>query len=134
VFRLLKKLPGRVEWLGLALVLCIIWMGSSIPPEDFPDADIFDYDKLLHAIEYLGLGLALGFVLVRKRNLFHRDDWYLWILGPGMLWAVTDELHQAVVGRDCSGLDLLADLAGLTLAVIWLRFHRNRETRPPKGA
>ena len=59
--------------------------------------------------------------LIRLRQRLH-GPWRAYLTGivlPGLLWAVSDELHQQFVGRDCSGWDLLADLAGLLLAV-WI--------------
>lgn len=126
--RLINMLPRQTEWLLLLIVLGAIWIGSSIPPSEFPEARIFDFDKVLHGLEYLVLGLSIGLILLRRPQLIGSETWRLWILLPGLVWAVTDELHQAVVGRDCSTGDLLADLAGLTLATFLVGLLRKRET------
>lgn len=121
--------------LPLAVVLALVWIGSSIPPQDFPDARIWDYDKLLHVGEYGVVGLALAFAL---RNLpLTTQRRILYIVGMGLAWAVSDELHQAFVGRDCSLGDLFADLSGLLVAA-WISprlpgFRRNRGGRPSVG-
>ena len=127
--------PRPVDWLPLALVLALVWIGSSIPPQDFPDARIWAYDKLLHFGEYGVVGLALAFAL--RRLPLRALARILYIVGGGLVWAVSDELHQSFVGRDCSLGDLLADLSGLLVAA-WIAprlpgIRRNRGTPEPVG-
>jgi hypothetical protein len=103
-----------LELLPLVLVLGLVWIGSSIPPRGFPPGRIWDFDKLLHFGEYTVVGLALAFAL--RRSDLSRVRALFYIVGAGFLWAISDELHQAFVGRDCSFGDLLADLCGLLVA------------------
>ncbi len=69
-------------------------------------------DKVLHAVEFFILGLSL----LMNRDIC-RGHCRLWILfSGGAVWAVLDEVHQSFIpGRDCSIMDLLADLVGLCL-------------------
>lgn len=130
----LNLLPSWAELVVLALTLAVIYLGSAIPPRDFPDLRIFDYDKLLHLTEYTGLGLAL-WVAGRRRWLGGLLKWtespllalLLGVVAPGALWAASDELHQLAVGRDCSIWDWLADLGGLLLSVLLVRLAERRE-------
>ncbi|MDP2360122.1 MAG: VanZ family protein [bacterium] len=133
----LDRMPPWAEWCALGLVLAAIWLGSSIPPAEFPDLGIFSYDKLLHLLEYLGLGSALW--LVGRRRWLPRiqartgsalSALLLGVVLPGALWALTDEVHQLFVGRDCSLWDWLADVAGLLLAVALVRAVERRDARP----
>ena len=87
---------------------------------------LFPYqDKVLHAAEFFILGLSL----LMNRDLC-KGHCRLWMLfSGGAIWAVLDELHQSFIpGRDCSIMDLLADLAGLCLCFVLLsgrRLHGN---------
>jgi len=69
-------------------------------------------DKVLRAVEFFILGLSL----LMNRDIC-RGRCRLWILfSGGAVWAVLDEVHQSFIpGRDCSIMDLLADLVGLCL-------------------
>lgn len=138
-FVLYSRLPRWVDLVVLALALLVVWLGSSIPPDGFPDLGLFTYDKLLHVLEYTGVGCAIwvagrrhGLIDLRLRLHSPAKAYLLGVVLPGALWAVSDELHQLFVGRDCSVYDWLADLGGLLLA-IWIcrklekRFDRLRE-------
>jgi len=141
-FVLYSRLPRWVDLLVLALTLAAIWLGSSLPPDSIPDLGLFHHDKLIHLLEYAVLGCAIwvagrrhGLIRLRERL---RGPWRAYLLGivaPGMLWAASDEIHQHFVGRDCCGWDLLADLAGLIVAV-WIcrwverRWDTAREAAP----
>jgi VanZ family protein len=124
----LNRLPGWVEMALLTTALIVVFVGSSIPPQDFPDLRIFDYDKLLHLVEYTCFGLAL-WVAARRRWVPRLRSWtespllalLLGVVLPGALWGASDELHQLVVGRDCNIWDWSADLCGLLLAVLLAR-------------
>ncbi|MFA7332079.1 MAG: VanZ family protein [Candidatus Delongbacteria bacterium] len=127
-FVLYSRLPRWVDLIVLAFALAVVWLGSSIPPDSFPDLRIFSYDKLLHVLEYTCLGIAIwvagrrhGLVDLRTRLHSPLKAYLLGVVLPGALWAVSDELHQLVVGRSCSVWDWVADLLGLLLAVWFCR-------------
>ncbi len=77
--------------------------------EDFPQI----WDKLAHFLEYATL--AGCYAMIWTRNEWSRRQW-LRVLIVGVLalvYGCTDEYHQSFVeGRDCSALDLVADLTG----------------------
>jgi surface polysaccharide O-acyltransferase-like enzyme len=78
---------------------------------------VFEYDKLLHIVEYY----ILGYLLMRA---FTTSDVPFLAARPvaaailvGCAYGLSDEIHQAFVpGRDCSLMDFLFDAAGATLA------------------
>jgi len=111
-------------WLPVLAYVALIFAVSSRPnlkaPLRFRNAD-----KLVHVLEYGGLGVlsarALG-----STSRFHgalRGGSMALILG--MVVGASDELFQAgVPGRQSSVLDFLADTLGLALALLfylWLR-------------
>ena len=71
-------------------------------------------DKLFHLLEFGGLGLAL----VVNSDLFGKKRPVLLMILFGVIWAVTDEIHQYFIpGRFCSWEDLIADSIGLYLSI-----------------
>lgn len=71
-------------------------------------------DKVLHMAEYFLLTVAM-FV---NRDLYKGRHLPAVLFAVGMLYAVSDEIHQSFVpGRDCSLLDLVADAAGLAVGL-----------------
>jgi VanZ family protein len=120
---------------GLLLVLGVIFWLSHQPslrlvPPLFPMQD-----KVLHAVEFTVLGLAL----LWNRDLFGTKYGWGLMAAAGILWAAADEVHQSfVVGRDCSSGDFLADSAGLmaVMLVLGRRIGRekNRGSAPGPGS
>lgn len=97
-----------------------IFIGSSIPAEDFPSLTIFSYDKLLH------LGVYLVLAVLTHRAFIHQD-WFPSVSRHAFLWtgliialyAASDELHQFLVpGRTPDVFDWLADIGGALLAML----------------
>jgi VanZ family protein len=81
-------------------------------------------DKVLHAAEFFFLFLSMFL----NRDILRTDSRLAWIFAIGVLYAASDEFHQSFVpGRDCSALDLLADIVGLAIGLVvcisYLRRH-----------
>jgi VanZ family protein len=100
-------------WLGVLLYLGAIFYLSS-QPNPLPVLTSRLGDKLLHLIEYGGLGLLLTFALdgvglgVRRAALL--------ALLAASAYGASDEIHQSFVpNRDCSARDWAADTAGAAL-------------------
>ncbi len=98
-----------------ALVLFIGSRPNLRPPVSFVQAD-----KVLHALEYLGLGLLL---MRAARASWGARVSAAWVaLCFGIIVGTCDELQQAhVPGRSSSGFDLLADTIGVALAPLVMR-------------
>jgi VanZ family protein len=78
---------------------------------------VFDYDKLLHIVEYYILGYLLMRVFTTSPVSSLADKAVLATILVGTVYGASDELHQYFVpGRDCSLMDFLFDAAGATLA------------------
>lgn len=93
---------------------------------------LFGIDKIQHAGAYLILGL----LLYRATKLVGMRP-YARSFILGALYGAFDEIHQRFVpGRDMSGLDWLADVAGIViamLAVAMIHKYRAREEDLGRG-
>ncbi len=88
-----------------------------------PRADFFAHMFLFFVLGALVHGVLRAY-LPRRKNLVLSDTVIFCLL-----YGMSDEIHQAFVpGRTLSGLDLLADVLGATLAVtLWLAIHQIRQ-------
>ena len=104
---------------GLFILLMII--GSSFEGNSIPKSYIFTLDKLLHIIEYFIFGILLFFVFFFNSN---KPDVISFILG--IFYSLIDELYQStVIGRDSSALDVIADIIGLILSILFIKLFMN---------
>ena len=104
---------------GLFILLMII--GSSFEGNSIPKSYIFTLDKLIHIIEYFIFGTLLFFVFFFTSK---KPDVISFIIG--MFYSLIDELYQStVVGRDASALDILADIIGLILSILFIKLFFN---------
>lgn len=103
----------------LALIWAVvIFMLSSIPGRAFPDAAVFRYDKVLHALVYSVLGAFCCLALPVPRRFAVPCAALV-----AVLYGLTDEFHQVFVpGRSADLHDVVADgvggLLGATAAAL----------------
>ncbi len=112
-----NKRPQLWRW-RLAVIggAVVIFIGSSIPSSSMPSLSILTQDKLMHLLEYGAFGLVLCSWAQREFSWRGRG----WIvLGVAGLYGITDEIHQLLVGRSCEFFDWLADMVGVTLAILF---------------
>ena len=107
------------RWLPVGLYLVLIFVVSSIPALSLPGMFIFK-DKLVHAVEYAGLGWLVHRAVQPTwpaAGAFRRL--LLGIVGVAM-FGVADEVYQAgTPGRDSSIFDWGADVVGASLGQLW---------------
>ncbi len=86
-----------------------------------PGTTVHNADKLVHTIEYAGLGVLLFRAVAPRRA----GPWQIaLVIGLGLLVGVSDELYQRLTpGRQSSVSDLVADVVGLGLGagLMWIR-------------
>ena len=103
---------------GLFISLMII--GSSFEGSSIPKSYIFTLDKLLHIIEYFIFGILLFYIFFFTSK---KPDVISFLLG--MFYSLIDELYQStVIGRDSSALDVIADIIGLILSILFIKLSR----------
>ena len=120
-------------WLPAIAYCAIIFALSarSEPPAFIPPA-LLSADKLLHAIEYAGLGALLFQGLLGSGVPPRRALLVAALLGS--FFGATDEFHQWFVpGRNADVLDWVADTVGVTAGAS-LALLAHRWLRRPGGA
>jgi VanZ family protein len=105
-------------WLPAVFYAAFIFYLSSLSPTRPLPFSFSGSDKIIHFFEYLGL----AFLMIRALHNETRLPLPARFLAAFLLaaaYGVTDEFHQYFVpGRDCSGFDLLADIAGSATGTI----------------
>ena len=119
----MKELAIDLRKAGILAVLFIFLMiiGSSFEGSSIPKSYIFTLDKLLHILEYYIFGIFLFFVFLsasKKPAIIS--------LITGIFYSFIDELYQLTVkGRDSSILDIVADITGLILGLVFIKIFLN---------
>ena len=119
----MKQLLSDSRLTGLLTVSFIVLMifGSSFEGSSIPKSYIFTLDKLLHILEYYIFGTLLFFVFLsasKKPAIIS--------LIIGIFYSLIDELYQLTVkGRDPSILDIVADITGLILGLVFIKIILN---------
>jgi VanZ family protein len=99
------------------LFAVLIFTLSSIPYAQSP----FNFrmsDKLLHLLVYLFFSILLFFAFHTSIRPFWQRNAYLFSLIIGVIYGLSDELHQGFVpGRQKDVFDFLSDLIGVLLGL-----------------
>ena len=136
-----KSWFGRY-WLPVMLYGSLIFYLSSQshPEELLPNLFLLKLgDKILHAIEYAGLGFLCYRAFRHAAGTLGRNYAVLLAVGAATLYGATDEWHQAFVPfRQSDRWDLATDWLGAmvgALAWAWTEERRSLSTRPnnPNG-
>ncbi len=122
-----------ILWAAVALYLAAIFYLSSLP-NPLPALTSRMSDKVLHGVEYGGLGLLLGLALRFSGLRAGRAAALALLLAS--LYGASDEIHQAFVPhRDSDVRDWLADTGGAALgALAALGLARRRAPAAAPGA
>jgi VanZ family protein len=113
-------------WLPVLAYLTVIVTLSAqpylTPPLDFPNSD-----KLMHILEYFGLGVLVVRALRATMRIELPLVAALLALAFGIVVGTGDEYLQSFIpGRTSSAFDLLADTCGTLLAqLVYLAFTRD---------
>ena len=123
---LLPKLPYA---LPAVLMACAIFYVSSLSKIDLPLEQISFNDLIFHGAAYFFLGVTLMLAAFPWHRSFH-PPWktMLWLCAIGILYGLSDEIHQSFVpNRTCSTSDFLADASGILLAVCCVKILARRK-------
>jgi VanZ family protein len=114
------KHPEVVDRVGscVPLVLYALFI-YSLSSRDYPDAQVSMNTDLFHLVEFSTLGFFLAclwYPLLRRAGVWL---FIAAVLGSGLLWAISDEIHQSFVpGRTASVIDLIYDSSALMGACV----------------
>ena len=105
-------------WAPVVLYAGLIFYLSSLTPTQPLPLSFSGSDKVIHFFEYLGLAFLMIRALHAEKRLSFRAR-YLAVFFLAAAYGASDEFHQYFVpGRECSGFDLLADVAGAAAGVL----------------
>jgi len=111
-----------VTTLPVLLASVAIFIASHQPQIEFPDLGILNLDKLLHLVAYFFYSLLLMLFFISNFN-FNKRKVLLITFVFATLYAISDEFHQSFVpGRDASVYDLLANILGISLSLLYCNF------------
>jgi len=96
------------------IYFCLIWYLSSRQIT----FDLSGNDKLIHLVEYTGMGFLLAFGFeINFENLKQNLKGFL-LIAP--LTGAIDEIHQAYVpGRNASTADFIVDVIGCAIGLVF---------------
>ena len=107
-----------LAWLPVVLYVALIF-GLSSQPRLQPVLHFRNGDKVMHLLEYAGLGLLTARAFRRTAARGDHGRAALATLSFGILVAVCDEVLQSFVpGRDATAFDVVADIIGLSFAML----------------
>ncbi len=105
-------------FLPVVLYAGLIFKISSLPLNDLPDIEIWNFDKIIHIFEYGVLGFLL--ILAFHSNSSQKTHKYIIFtcIVLGILYGGLDEIHQSFVSnRNSSIYDWIADSIGTACGV-----------------
>ena len=106
-------------WAPVALLLGYAFFLSAQSPSGMPNLGpwFWEKDKVEHAVYFFVTGL-LAVRAARFGEGWSRGKTAVFLILAGLLWGCSDEIHQSFTpGRDVEIGDVLADTAGVALAV-----------------
>jgi len=107
-------------WAGLIFIV------SSFPLETPPTAGPFS-DKIIHVLEYAIFGFLLARSFHHIRNQVIHKIFLFAALGIGILYGLTDEIHQHFVSyRFFEWTDLIADTLGSGIGTLIYKSRSDR--------
>lgn len=118
----------------LILYAIVIFYISSL--SRLPDTgwDITFLDKLAHAVEYFIFGLLAIRAFTGRSKAAGPGPAYAWAVLFSLLYGLSDEFHQRFVpGRSADPYDLMADAAGIFLALGFHYLLLGRRPTAPEG-
>lgn len=119
--------PGRllVAWAPAVVWAALIFVFSAQPDLRFAQDETVDF--VVRKLGHMGVFGILALLLWRAARATSLARPWAWALVLAVVYAVTDELHQAgVAGRHSSVVDVGVDSAGAVIALVGITLWRMR--------
>jgi VanZ family protein len=114
-----------VYWIGMFSLTHMPGIGRYAPR-------FSNSDKVWHMLFYAGWAALWWWLLSAGGRRINTATAFKIFIG-GLAYAIFDETTQAIVGRNPSAYDMLADLTGITAALLilllWQKYRRPRSAR-----
>src|SRR3989338_2637940 len=127
----------RIAWSLVASYAALIFILSSLPGSNpiLKGLEKYVWDKLLHLLEYLFLGILLVRALALSFKYRSLEHLVFMAFVFGGLYALSDEWHQNFVPlRDANLYDWLADSIGILLGAYFFSHKIIRELKREQNA
>ncbi len=112
---------------GIWLWMIVLFFLSSIPEEELPEVGFDYFDKLVHLLIYLVLGVLAGYRFGNNVEDTKQTGWRTAFM-LGVLYAVFDEIHQLFVpGRMFDIWDIFFDVLGVFAGILIVKSGMNRK-------
>lgn len=108
-----------------AILTVITLLLTLLPPDNLQGRSLFAYDKIGHFLMFFGWSFMLGFSLIIGNK---KPAPLLFILLAGSIFGIAIEIMQELMpyGRSASFKDAIADIAGSSTAVLFLKWIKSR--------
>jgi len=104
--------------------MLIIFVQSSFPSITLPKVEIISADKIVHMGVYglLAVLCYISLIHLTEKNTFSLSP-FSWSFVIASLYGASDEVHQYYVpNRSAEVQDWIADVAGIVIAVLLIKF------------
>lgn len=117
---------ARYRLPAILYAIALFW-ASSLSRLPLPKLGLQFQDKLIHVVAYAIFSYLIYRALFRPHPLIARV--HVWAAGLGLLYAISDEVHQMFVpGRSPELWDLVADAVGIVGVQLVIWWWRRRQT------
>jgi VanZ family protein len=117
----------KYQFPAIAIAVAI-FINSSIPGYKFPEVGFRFFDKLVHVIEFFIFGFFVRRAFFYQSNENIKNSSFLISLIVGILYGISDEVHQIFVpNRNPAIDDTIADAIGVIISQFIFNFFIQKE-------
>ncbi len=119
-----------LRWVPAILYAILIFYLSSLPQPIAPEKVIgLSFGtSIKHFIEYFIFGALLLFALWEHKKRV------MWVVIIGVLYAISDEIHQNFTGRAMELKDVMVDTIGIFASLVIVKWKSNKKHKKSKKA
>jgi len=108
---------------GTGLLFLVTFFGTHYPI-NIPPGLMASSDKIVHFVVYMMLTISFLVSWELSAGILRPAHYFLvWLFGT--IYGAFDEITQIPVGRQCDGMDWLADIVGIVVGLTLFRLTRS---------